>query len=54
MLSQAKYVQDWLAKIRIKDCKGMKSPFSKTEKLKKGEYTRLDNLLFYKSVVGNL
>ena len=54
LLSQAKYVQDLLAKTKMENCKGMKSPFSTTGKLKKGEGTKLDNSSFYRSVVGSL
>ncbi|KAH9726247.1 retrovirus-related pol polyprotein from transposon RE1 [Citrus sinensis] len=54
MLSQAKYVQDLLAKTEMENYKGIESPFSTTEKLKKGEGTKLDNPSFYRSVVGSL
>ena len=54
MLSQAKYVQDLLAKTEMENCKGIKSPFSTAKKLKKGESTKLDNPSFYRGVVGSL
>ena len=38
----------------MENCKGIESPFSTAEKLKKGEGTKLDNPLFYRSVVGSL
>ena len=54
MLSQAKYVQDLLTKTEMESCKGIKSPFSTSEKLKKGESAKLDSPSFYKSVIGSL
>ena len=38
----------------MEDCKRIKSPFSTTEKLKKGEGARLDNPSFYRTVIGHL
>ena len=54
LLSQAKYVQDLLAKTEMENCKGIESPFSIAEKLKKDECAKLNNPSFYKSVIGSL
>ena len=54
LLSQAKYVQDLLTKTEMESCKGIESPFSTSEKLKKGEGAKLDNPSFYRSVIGSL
>ena len=54
LLSQTKYIQDLLAKTEMSDCKGIESPFSTTEKLKKNEGEKFHDPTLYRSVIGSL
>lgn len=54
LLSQTKYIQDLLAKTEMIDCKGIESPFSTTEKLKKNEGEKFHDPTLYRSCIGNL
>ncbi|KAH9667197.1 retrovirus-related pol polyprotein from transposon RE1 [Citrus sinensis] len=54
LLSQAKYIQDLLAKTEITDCKGIETPFSTSEKLKKDVGNRFHDPTLYRSVIGSL
>ena len=51
LLSQAKYVQDLLAKTEMTDCKGIKTPFSTSEKLNKDVGNRFYDPTLYRSVI---
>ena len=54
MLSQAKYVQDFLVETEMSNCKGIEPLFSTIEKLKKNEGTKSHDPTLYKSVIDNL
>ena len=54
LLSQTKYIQDLLAKTKMSNCKGIESPFSTTEKLKKNEGEKFYDPTLYRSVIGSL
>ncbi|KAH9648851.1 hypothetical protein KPL70_025766 [Citrus sinensis] len=54
LLSQSKYVQDLLAKIKMTDCKGIETPFGTFKKLKKDVGNRFHNPTLYRSVIGSL
>ncbi|KAH9718722.1 hypothetical protein KPL71_022333 [Citrus sinensis] len=54
LLSQAKYVQDLLAKTEMTDCKGIETPFSTSEKLKKDVGNRFHDPTLYRNVIGSL
>ncbi|KAH9764120.1 retrovirus-related pol polyprotein from transposon RE1 [Citrus sinensis] len=54
LLSQVKYIQDLLTKTEMTDCKGIETPFSTSEKLKKGVGNRFHDPTLYRSVIGSL
>ncbi|KAH9671758.1 retrovirus-related pol polyprotein from transposon RE1 [Citrus sinensis] len=54
LLSQAKYIQDLLAKTEMIDCKGIETPFSTSEKLKKDVGNRFHDPTLYRSIIGSL
>ena len=54
LLSQTKYIQDLLARTEMSDCKGLESPFSTTEKLKKNEGEKFYDPTLYRSIIGSL
>ncbi|KAH9667020.1 retrovirus-related pol polyprotein from transposon RE1 [Citrus sinensis] len=54
LLSQVKYIQDLLTKTEMTDCKGIETPFSTSEKLKKGVGNKFHDPTLYRSVIGSL
>ncbi|KAH9714143.1 reverse transcriptase Ty1/copia-type domain-containing protein [Citrus sinensis] len=54
LLSQTKYVQDLLIKVEMANCKGIDTPFSTSEKLKRNEGAKFHDPTFYRSVIGSL
>ncbi|KAH9718111.1 retrovirus-related pol polyprotein from transposon RE1 [Citrus sinensis] len=54
LLSQVKYIQDLLTKTEMTNCKGIETPFSTSEKLKKGVGNRFHDTTLYRSIIGSL
>ena len=53
-LSQTKYIQDLLTRTEMASCKGIETPFSTSEKLRRDEGARFHDPTLYRSVIGSL
>ena len=54
LISQTKYIQDLLTKTEMAGYKGIETPFSTFEKLKKNKGARFHDPILYRSVIGSL